>query len=629
MNMTLQIEAVYQRALLLRQRATEFPVQSVLLNEALQELALVLEELQASEEEVRRQNQRLIETQQQVEIERNQYKDLFNHAPDGYLVTDKTGVIRGANLAIASMLNVSQSYLIGKPFLLFVADAARSTFYRMLDQLNQQTSGNPPQPHDWEIQICPRQENTSLDVAITLSIVFNPESNGSRYRWLLRDVTQKKQVALLLEQLNTKLEHQVRERTAQLQQALNFESSLKRITDKVRDSLDEAQIMQTVVQELVDTLEVSCCNASHYDMEQDAAVICYEHTHLKQSYKNRIIRISSNPAIYRQILQHRVIQYCPIPPDPEQGKLVMMATPILDDQGVLGDLWLIDQNSNLTFSEQDIRLVQQVANQCAIAIRQARLYQASQQQVHELEELHLLKDTFLSTVSHELRTPLSNMNMAIRMLSLVINQTDQFTDAQPRLVHYLEILETQCRQEISLVNDLLDLNRLDVNAGDLELTTVDLNPWLSHIIASFEGRIRNQQQHLQINIAPNLPPLTTDASLLQRIVTELLNNACKYTPPQEAIAITATKLDQSLHLSISNSGVDLPPHALGRLFETFYRVPSHDPWKHGGTGLGLALVKKQVAKLGGAIVVTNVQGWITFTLEVSWETHPVILDIPE
>lgn len=91
--------------------------------------------------------------------------------------------------------------------------------------------------------------------------------------------------------------------------------------------------------------------------------------------------------------------------------------------------------------------MQQVANQCAIAIRQARLYQASQQQVHELEQLHQLKDNFLNTVSHELRTPLSNMNMAIRMLDLIVKQPAQFADKQPRMARYLGILQTQCQQK--------------------------------------------------------------------------------------------------------------------------------------------------------------------------------------
>jgi signal transduction histidine kinase len=166
--------------------------------------------------------------------------------------------------------------------------------------------------------------------------------------------------------------------------------------------------------------------------------------------------------------------------------------------------------------------------------------------------------------------------------------------------------------------DLLDLARLEAHATPLTLTILDLNPWLQNMMHSFEEQMQRQQQHFQMKIPPDLPRLTTDASLLLRIVTELLNNACKYTPSQEAIVLTATATEQALHLRISNSGVDLSPQELDRLFETFYRVPSHDPWKHGGTGLGLALVKQQVEQIQGAIAVTNQPGWLSFTLQLPW-----------
>ena len=99
----------------------------------------------------------------------------------------------------------------------------------------------------------------------------------------------------------------------------------------------------------------------------------------------------------------------------------MFAAPIRDDRDVLGDLWLInDADSYLT--EIDIRLVEQVTNQCAIAIRQARLYQESQSQVRELERVNTLKDDFLSTVSHELRTPVTSMRVALQLLGVTLNQ---------------------------------------------------------------------------------------------------------------------------------------------------------------------------------------------------------------
>ncbi|MBV9385639.1 MAG: GAF domain-containing protein, partial [Chroococcidiopsidaceae cyanobacterium CP_BM_ER_R8_30] len=197
------------------------------------------------------------------------------------------------------------------------------------------------------------------------------------------------------------LEHQVQERTRQLQQALDFEARLKRITDKVRDSLDESQIVQAAVKELALGLSVGCCNIALYNLEQGTSTICYEYAISIPASQGRIAQMANYPELYRQLLQNQYFQFCSIVPHPYRGRVAMFASPISDDQGVIGDLWLINQKDHV-FSESEIRLVQQVTNQCAIAIRQARLYQAATAQVAELEKLNRLKDDFLSTVSHEL-----------------------------------------------------------------------------------------------------------------------------------------------------------------------------------------------------------------------------------
>ncbi|MBD3881071.1 sensor histidine kinase [Phormidium tenue FACHB-886] len=121
-----------------------------------------------------------------------------------------------------------------------------------------------------------------------------------------------------------------------------------------------------------------------------------------------------------------------------------------------------------------------------------------------------------------------------------------------------------------------------------------------------------------------MPLLTTDLSYLERILSELLNNACKYTLPGETISITAQATPTLLKLSVSNSGVELPPNELDRIFDRFYRIPSNDPWKHGGTGLGLALVKKLAEQLGGTIEAESAAGELTFILQLPFKPSTAI-----
>jgi signal transduction histidine kinase/CheY-like chemotaxis protein len=424
------------------------------------------------------------------------------------------------------------------------------------------------------------------------------------------------------QQLNTQLEKQVQEQTAQLQRASSFEATLKRITDRVRDSLNEDHILQTAVEELALVLGVNICNVALYNLEQHTSTICYEYTTSLSVSQAHPIPMSVFPPGYRQLLQGQHFQYCPLLPDSIRGRTAILSCPIWDDQGVLGDLWLI-HDSDFIFSEPDIRLVQQVTNQCAIALRQSRLCQSAQSQVTELERLNQLKDDFLSTVSHELRTPMANIKMAIQMLEITLfrDRPDENT-LLPNLPRYFEILRNESEREISLIDKLLNLSRLDTGTEPLVLSTIDLKIWVNYAIRPFIKQIHDQQQRLELDISDQLPRLITDLSCLERILTELVSNACKYTPSGETITIFAKMITlpseqgntERLLLGVSNTGVEVDPKELAHIFDKFYRIPKHDPWKHGGMGLGLALVQRLVTQLGATIQVESFARQMTFTV---------------
>ncbi|MGA7936448.1 MAG: PAS domain-containing protein [Kovacikia sp.] len=452
-----------------------------------------------------------------------------------------------------------------------------------------------------------------------------------------------------VQQLNSNLESQVQERTAELRRSLEFEALLKRITDNVRDSLDEDQILQTAVRELATGLEVECCNTDMYDLKQETCTIRNEYTITLPSSLGQIIPISALPEVFGQLLQGHYLQFCLTIPNPARlgcQPTAILACPIFDNQGVLGDLWLF-RKTDAVFSEREIRLVQQVANQCAIAIRQARLYEAAQSQVSELERLNQLKDDFLSTVSHELRTPVSSIKMATQMLEIILFGREQSrqeeessipsltldASALQRLRRYFKVLQEESQREINLINNLLDLTRLDAETDPLFTNTINLQVWLPHVVEPFMERIASHSQQLQFDLAADLPALSTDLSYLQRILSELLTNACKYTPSGGTIVVSAHVIRENqgdffrpspssppssssptLLISVTNTGVEIPPHELSRIFDKFYRIPNNDPWKHGGTGLGLALVQKLANRLGATIHVESTGGQTTLKL---------------
>lgn len=435
--------------------------------------------------------------------------------------------------------------------------------------------------------------------------------------------------------LNGVLEFTVQERTAQLSRSLQHESLVRRITDRVRDSLDEDHILQTAVQELLSELSLECCDAGIYDLENQTSTIAYEATRTVASARNSVVQISEYPHIYSQLFRGISFQFCALKDSKYRKKgllYTLLVCPIYDDQGSLGDLWLF-RPCNQEFDALEVRLVEQVASQCAIALRQSRLYDAAQRQVEELAKLNLLKDDFLSTVSHELRSPMANIKMATEMLEMDLSHTEILTNEKTRSAQYFRILRDECERESNLINDLLDLSRLEADSEPLICHTLDLCDWILHLSEAFVRRTEAHRQHLDFDLPSNVPPLTTDFTFLERILTELLHNACKYTPEGESILVSLRVLSPQMPLtpfhhgdwqlsqtyweiSICNTGTDIPPEEQEKIFDKFYRVPNNDPWRTGGTGLGLALVKKRVERLGGTIGVSSANLRTTFIVKL-------------
>jgi signal transduction histidine kinase len=405
-----------------------------------------------------------------------------------------------------------------------------------------------------------------------------------------------------------------------------YESMLKRITDKVRDSLDESQILQAAVQELTLVLGLAGCNSALYDLDQGTSTVRYEYTNSIPTLYGRVAQMDHSPEIYHQLKSGYYFQFCSLFPNPERGRVAMLACPIFVDpssskgidQAVLGDLWLIHRY-DYVFNEFEIRLAEQVANQCAIAIRQARLYQAAQVQVQELERLNQLKDQFLSTVSHELRTPIANVKMALHMLKV--------SSSEDKRQQYMSILESELKREAELIDDLLDLQRLEEAAFPIEVEDINLKPWLEQTVEPFRSRINSYKQKLEIICPEALPAVASDPGILRRILAELLNNACKYTPRGQSIQIEirhnpGNAAGQTPHTIITlKNEAEIPFADLPHIFDKFYRVIQVDRYKHGGTGLGLALVKKLVEQVGGSIQADSANGWTIFTLRVPHLTY--------
>ena len=187
--------------------------QGELLAEIVAELQVSLEELRVAEEELRQKNDELISAQHIIEIERQRYRDLFESAPDGYLVTDTKGTVKEANRAGAKLLGVAQHMLIGKPLVIYFVQESHPSFYNVLRRICQGESA-----HGWEASVLPRNGDP-IPVSVNAALKHDQRENSTSIRWLLREITEQVKAREQLRELNAELEARVEQRTAELQRS--------------------------------------------------------------------------------------------------------------------------------------------------------------------------------------------------------------------------------------------------------------------------------------------------------------------------------------------------------------------------------------------------------------------------
>ena len=477
--------------------------------------------------------------------------------------------------------------------------------------------------------------------------VLDPTVMFGLVRKLRADVNQlQAEKFALLRSRNAELEKEVQARTAEIQEQLERDRLLAKIALRIHQSLNLNEIINAAVTEVQQFLKADRVVLFQVKSSTVTKIVaesvdrnCYSWMGNQASfgYLMSNLKVKKNKSYAVDDIAQTDLPVEQVTSLKEKQVKAFLIVPICQDGQVWGIMCTQEYSGIREWQPSEIDLLQQLATQLAIAIQQAQLYQQVQtlntdlerqvqertseleQKVKELEQLNILKDDFLSTVSHELRTPLSNMKMAIHMLKVF--------PVPEKVQQYLKILDTECKREIELISDLLDLQRLEAGQESIALETINLNTLLPTILEAFKSRAKERKQILNSKYPKQLPSIYSNNNSLGRILAELLNNACKYTQDGGEIMFLVEKKDKKsskkslsetpsyIKFIVSNPS-QIPESELPKIFNKFYRVPNADPWKQGGTGLGLALVKKLVEQLNGNMIASSSNGWTTFTVEL-------------
>jgi signal transduction histidine kinase len=237
----------------------------------------------------------------------------------------------------------------------------------------------------------------------------------------------------------------------------------------------------------------------------------------------------------------------------------------------------------------------------------------------------------MSTLVHELRSPISSIEMAISMLEIRLKQKGLLLNPDHYLPQYLNMLRQECDRSIRLADDLqtgwmkvLQADSLggadavvmeDDSLPPLERQAIaDLSAELTFIAQPFWYITRQRGQIFKVAVPQSLPSITTNHSAVTHILTELLTQACRYTPAGETITLSASLQPDGLALRLVSTGVEIPSSQLPFLFKPYHLVPHHLRWQRDETGLGLPLVKQLTEQIGATIQVDSMAQQTTFTV---------------
>ncbi|MCR4321939.1 MAG: ATP-binding protein, partial [Candidatus Brocadiaceae bacterium] len=221
---------------------------------------------------------------------------------------------------------------------------------------------------------------------------------------------------------------------------------------------------------------------------------------------------------------------------------------------------------------------------------------------HDITELRKLENTrreFVANVSHELRTPLASIKGYVETL-LENNDMDNASTRE-----FLGIIMKHTQRLDNLIKDTLELSKLDSNDLKIELHHVDIHPCIEDIFSHYKESCTGRDQTFELDMPQHLPMIETDEYLLRQLLTNLLDNAIKYTPKGGRIGLKVNPINGSVQFEISDTGIGIPPEHIPRIFERFYRVDPARSREMGGTGLGLSIVKHIVSLHHGFIKVES------------------------
>jgi len=424
---------------------------------------------------------------------------------------------------------------------------------------------------------------------------------------------------------NVRLFTELQARTHELTRSVGQLIALGEVGQAVSSTLDLDTVLTTIVSRAVQLAELEA--GAIYEYDEAAEVF---HLRATQNLPVEFLEIARPLALRkgegatgRLAVTREPVQIPDIAaPDAYHGRMrdvllrmghrALLAVPLISEDHIVGGL-VVNRRHPGEFAPEVIDLLRTLATQSALAIQNARLFRELAHKSHQLEVASQHKSEFLANMSHELRTPLN----AIIGFSEVLGER-MFGELNEKQEEYLKDIHASGQHLLSLINDILDLSKVEAGRMELELTDFNLAAALDKALSLVRERAERHGIALSLTVDERVERVQGDERKIRQVVLNLLSNAIKFTPEEGRIEIRARPVDGSVEVSVTDTGVGIAPEDQEAIFEEFRQVGTADR-KVEGTGLGLALSRKFIELHRGRIWVRSELGagsTFTFTIPV-------------
>jgi signal transduction histidine kinase/CheY-like chemotaxis protein len=388
---------------------------------------------------------------------------------------------------------------------------------------------------------------------------------------------------------------------------------LARVSELIRTLYDPYELAYAVAKTVGSHLRVRRCLFNETDLQRDLEIVHRDYCDgaLTVAGEHRISDYSSVTS--RDMERGITVVNCDSKTDPRtaadysrsyepNGERAYIAFPLLRDGRWVASMWVSDDQPR-QWTKEEVSLLQTSAERTWIAVEKLRaeaererLLKSEQEARDTAEKANQLKDEFLATLSHELRNPL---NVILGYSELLLRMPE--IEGSPRLIKMSEALRRNAQSQSQLINDLLDLSRLQRGKISLNLETVSLAAIIDSAVETVRTDAAAKQIEIRLHVGDHLLLVEGDRLRLQQIAWNLLNNAVKFTPAGGSIEISLGSEGDTAELSVTDTGQGIDENFLPHVFEMFRQADGSNRRRHGGLGIGLALVRPLVQLHGGAI----------------------------